>query len=115
MINIISGGLTLVRASNRSMKHYVRAAQYSLVFSFESNRHWKVSKIPWEPITFYEEEEEGVHFAHDNPMIIWNEIADFDVGWVLVDKGSSINIIFTNAFRELGIEGKHNSLLSLAF
>lgn len=103
MINIISSGPTLVRASNQFMKHYVQAAQYPHVFGFESDQHRKVPKIPWEPITFYEEEEEGVHFAHDNHMIIWAEIADFDVGWVLVNKGSSINIIFTNAIGELGI------------
>ncbi|CAL8162011.1 unnamed protein product [Prunus armeniaca] len=36
-------------------------------------------------------------------MIIRAEIADYDVGRVLIDIGSSINVIFADAFRGLGI------------
>ncbi|CAL8088175.1 unnamed protein product [Prunus armeniaca] len=36
-------------------------------------------------------------------MIIRAEIADYDVGWVLIDTGSSVNVIFTDVFRGLGI------------
>ncbi|CAL2257309.1 unnamed protein product [Prunus armeniaca] len=36
-------------------------------------------------------------------MIIRAEIADYDVGRVLIDTGSSVNVIFANAFRGLGV------------
>ncbi|XP_016647078.1 PREDICTED: uncharacterized protein LOC107880318 [Prunus mume] len=36
----------------------------------------------WEPITFCEEEEEGIIYPHDDPMIIRAEIADYDAGRV---------------------------------
>ncbi|CAL8150708.1 unnamed protein product [Prunus armeniaca] len=54
-------------------------------------------------ITFCEEEEEGIIYPHDDPMIIRAEITDYDVGRVLIDTGSSVNVIFADAFRGLGI------------
>ncbi|CAL2277653.1 unnamed protein product [Prunus armeniaca] len=81
MISTISGGPTLA----------------------EVNRHYKVPKVGWEPITFCEEEEEGIIYPHDDPMIIRAEIADYDVGWVLIDNGSSVNVIFAGAFKGMGI------------
>ncbi|CAL9029664.1 unnamed protein product [Prunus brigantina] len=103
MISTISGGPTLAGSSNRSVKQYVRAAHYPQVFGIESDRHRKFAKVGWEPITFSQEEEEGVIFPHDDPMIIRAEIADYDVGRVLIDTGSSVNVIFADAFKELGV------------
>ncbi|BBG99152.1 hypothetical protein Prudu_008748 [Prunus dulcis] len=60
-------------------------------------------KVRWEPITFCQEEEEGILYPHDDPMIIRAEIADYDVGRVLIDTGSSVSVIFAEAFREMGI------------
>ncbi|CAL2237457.1 unnamed protein product [Prunus armeniaca] len=99
MISTISGGPTLAGSSNRSVKQYMRSAHYPQIFGIEVNRHHKVSKVGWEPITFYEEEEEGILYPHDDPMIIRAEIIDYDVGRVLIDTGSSVNVIFSDAFR----------------
>ncbi|XP_034219187.1 uncharacterized protein LOC117630595 [Prunus dulcis] len=103
MISTISGGPTVVGMSNRSMKQYVRAAQFPQVLGIEVNRHQEVPKVHWEPITFCEEEEEGILYPHDDPMIIRAEIADYDVGRVLIDTGSSVSVILAEAFREMGI------------
>ncbi|CAL8174398.1 unnamed protein product [Prunus armeniaca] len=70
MISTISVGLTLAGPSNRSIKQYVRAAHYPQVFGIEDDRCHKVPKVGWEPITFCEEEEEGIIYPHDDPMII---------------------------------------------
>ncbi|CAL9013591.1 unnamed protein product, partial [Prunus brigantina] len=103
MISTISGGPTLAGPSNRSVKQYVRAAHYPQVFGIEADRHRKFAKVGWEPITFSEEEEEGIIYPYDDPMIIRAEIADYDVGRVLIDTGSSVNVIFADAFRGLGV------------
>ncbi|XP_034202236.1 uncharacterized protein LOC117617090 [Prunus dulcis] len=103
MISTISGGPTVAGMSHRSMKQYVRAAQFSQVLGIEVNRHQEVPKVNWEPITFCQEEEEGILYPHDDPMIIRAEIADYDVGRVLIDTGSSVSVIFVEAFREMGI------------
>ncbi|CAL9026188.1 unnamed protein product, partial [Prunus brigantina] len=84
-------------------EEYVPADHYPQVLGIETDRYHKVSKVGWEPITFCEEEEEGIIYPHDDPMIIRAEIADYDVGRVLIDTGSSVNVIFTDAFRGLGI------------
>ncbi|CAL8993970.1 unnamed protein product, partial [Prunus brigantina] len=76
---------------------------YPRVFGIESDRHRKFAKVGWEPITFSQEEEEGIIFPHDDPMIIRAEIADYDVGRVLIDTGSSVNVIFADAFTGLGV------------
>ncbi|XP_021812974.1 uncharacterized protein LOC110755955 [Prunus avium] len=104
MISTISGGLALAGASNRSIKQYVRAAQYPQVLGIEGSRHTKMPKVRWEPISFSEEEEEGIIYPHNDPMIIRAEIAEFDVGRILIDNGSSVNVIFADAFKELGID-----------
>ncbi|XP_020412104.1 uncharacterized protein LOC109947084 [Prunus persica] len=104
MISTISSGPTIAGMSNRSIKQYVRAAQFPQVFGIELNRHQEILKVRWELITFCEEEEEGVLYPHDDPMIIRAEIANYDVGRVLIDIGSSVNVIFSEAFRGMGIK-----------
>ncbi|XP_034218890.1 uncharacterized protein LOC117630254 [Prunus dulcis] len=103
MISTISGGPTVAGTSHRSMKQYVRAAQFPQVLGIEMNRSHETPKVRWEPITFCQEEEEGILYPHDDPMIIRAEIADYDVGRVLIDTGSSVSLIFAEAFREMGI------------
>ncbi|XP_008229864.1 PREDICTED: uncharacterized protein LOC103329215 [Prunus mume] len=103
MISTISGGPTLAGPSNRSMKQYVCAAHYPQVFGIEDDQYRKVPKVDWEPITFCEEEEEGIIYPHDDPMIIRAKIGDYDVGRVLIDTGSSVNVIFADAFKGLGV------------
>ncbi|XP_034218177.1 uncharacterized protein LOC117629710 [Prunus dulcis] len=103
MISTISGGPTVAGMSHRSMKQYVRAAQFPQVLGIEVNRFQETPKVHWEPITFCQEEEEGILYPHDDPMIIRAEIADYDVGRVLIDTGSSVSVIFAEAFREMGI------------
>ncbi|CAL2271967.1 unnamed protein product [Prunus armeniaca] len=103
MINTISVVPTLAGISKRSRKQYVRATQYSQVFDIEVNWHHKAPRVTWEPITFCEKEEEGILYPHYDPMIIRAEVTDFDVGRVLINTESSVNVIFANAFRELGI------------
>ncbi|CAL2277091.1 unnamed protein product [Prunus armeniaca] len=99
MISTISGGPTLAGPYNRSTKQYVCAAHYPQVFGIEDDWCRKVPKVGWEPITFCEEEEEGIIYPHDHPMIIRAEMADYDVGRVLIDIGSSVNVIFADAFK----------------
>ncbi|KAI5312869.1 hypothetical protein L3X38_042043 [Prunus dulcis] len=40
-------------------------------------------------------------------MIKRAKIADFDVGRILIDTGNSVNVIFVDAFGELGINNSH--------
>ncbi|XP_020415577.1 uncharacterized protein LOC109948079 [Prunus persica] len=101
MISTISGGPTLVGTSNNSIKHYVRSTYAHQVFNTEQGRLPKTQRSGWAPITFCEEEERGVILPHDNPLIIQADISNFDVGRILVDTGSSVSVMFADAFNEL--------------
>ncbi|RDX96719.1 hypothetical protein CR513_20590, partial [Mucuna pruriens] len=60
--------------------------------------------IRWDsPITFTDEDYEGTVSYSDNPMVISVIIADYRVKWVLVDQGSSTNILFWPVFKKLGL------------
>ncbi|XP_021815355.1 uncharacterized protein LOC110757911 [Prunus avium] len=106
-INMISGGAPIAETSNRSVKNYVRAVRHPQILSVEGGRNDKTRRIGWEPITFSEEEERGVIFPHSDPMIIRADISDFDVGRILIDTGSSVNVLFIDAFNALGIDPQH--------
>ncbi|XP_008240776.1 PREDICTED: uncharacterized protein LOC103339283 [Prunus mume] len=110
MISTISGVPTLAGISNWSRKQYVRATQYPQVFGIEVNRHHKAPRVTWEPITFCEKEEERILYPYYDPMIIRVEDTDFDVEWVLINTESLVNVIFANAFRELGINDGYINL-----
>ncbi|CAL8116972.1 unnamed protein product [Prunus armeniaca] len=103
MISTISGGPTMAGTSNNSIKHYVCSTYAHQVFSTEQGRLPKTQKTNWAPITFCEEEERGVILPHDDPIIIRADISNLDVGCILVDTGSSVNVMFANAFNELQV------------
>ncbi|CAL8132253.1 unnamed protein product [Prunus armeniaca] len=103
MISTISGGPTMAGTSNNSIKHYVRSTYAHQVFSTEQGRLLKTQKTGWAPITFCEEEERGVILPHDDPIIIRADISNFDVGRILVDTGSSVSVMFADAFNELQV------------
>ena len=63
----------------------------------------KTHRSGWAPITFCEEEERGVILPHDDPLIIRADISNFDVGRILVDTGSSVSVMFAEAFNELQV------------
>ncbi|CAL8114263.1 unnamed protein product [Prunus armeniaca] len=105
---MICGGTPIADSSCRSVKSYVRAVRHPQVLSLIEDPNSKIRRFRWEPITFSEEEEKGIIFPHSDPMIIRADIVDFDVGRILIDTGSSVNVLIADAFNGLGID--HQSL-----
>ena len=64
-----------------------------------------VSKLPRldTTITFSDSDMEGCQHPHDDPLVIRNVVANKTVHKVLVDNGSSTDIIFVSAFDKMGI------------
>ncbi|XP_062094005.1 uncharacterized protein LOC133800039 isoform X1 [Humulus lupulus] len=54
-------------------------------------------------ITFTEDDARSVHFPHHNPLVIDAQIANKLVSRVLVDDGSSVNLLFKPAFTAIGL------------
>ena len=64
-----------------------------------------VSKFPRlnTAITFSDSEPKGCQHPHDDPLVIRAVVANKTINRVLVDNGSSADIIFASAFDKMGI------------
>src|SRR5262249_51384645 len=84
VIRMISGGSRAGGDSRGKRKDYAR----------EVNKLGQPSKLPRpkEPISFSDEDLEGVRHPYDDPLVISASIDDFDVHRLLVDNGSGPDI-----------------------
>ncbi|KAM1128174.1 hypothetical protein ACFX2B_037651 [Malus domestica] len=73
------------------------------VFHVEDIRGGKHQKLNWDPICFYLEEERGIIYPHNDPLIVEAHIANFEVRRILVDTWALVNIMFAEAFRALNV------------
>ena len=65
-----------------------------------------MSKLPRldTSITFSDSDMEGCQLPHDDPLVVRAIVVNKTVHRVLIDNGSSADIIFTSAFDKMGIE-----------
>ena len=87
------GGLASRGASRSSRKAYVRQAHNILVMQGPQ----KNVKLDDQVITFNEDDARGIHQPHDNALVVTMTIAGFITRQVLVDNGSSTDIIYLPA------------------
>lgn len=57
-------------------------------------------------MTFGEVDLEGVKFPHDYPLVVTLDIAMFEVKRILVDRGSSTDLLFLSILKKMGIDPK---------
>jgi len=55
------------------------------------------------PITFTDDDFKAPDPDHDDPMVISIEVAKYGIGKVLVDQGSSVNILYWKTFRKMNL------------
>ena len=91
-INYIAGG----GCSNSARKKHLRAIQS--VHSASTHRR---PHIP--PITFTDDDFTTIDPAQDDPMVITVEIDKFAIAKVLVDQGSSVDILYWETFKKMKI------------
>ncbi|XP_024009340.1 uncharacterized protein LOC112084440 [Eutrema salsugineum] len=95
-INIIMGGSQYYQDTVSSIKAYQRRA--------EAKENWiEPTDIPNIVISFAEEETAGIDRPHNDPLVIELTIRDHDVARVLIDTGSSVNVVFRETLRRMGI------------
>ena len=99
-INVISGGFVGGGESSSTRKAHLRSFR-----SGETLEVQAVSKLPRldTTITFSDADLEGCQHPHDDPLVIRVVIANKTVHRVLINNGSSTDIIFTLAFDKMGI------------
>ena len=82
-----------------------RKAHLRSIKSGDSLEVQVVSKLPRldNTITFSDSDMEGFQHPHDDPLVIKVVVANKTINRVLVDNGSSTDIIFALAFDKMGI------------
>ena len=107
---MISGGFTDGGESNSARKAHLRSFR-----SGETLEVQAVSKLPQldKTITFSDVDLEDCQHPHDDPLVIKVIImANKTVHRVLIDNGSSIDIIFASVFDKMGIEREKLELVN---
>ncbi|KAK2999168.1 hypothetical protein RJ639_022612 [Escallonia herrerae] len=54
-------------------------------------------------ITFFDDDSKDIKTPHDDPLVITIKAGNFDVKRVLIDNGSSVEILFHDAFKKMNI------------
>ena len=92
-IKMIVGGGSTGQAS-RSRKTYLKVVQNVQL----SGRYPKTRTPDEQAITFTDEDASRIHHPHDDAIVITLLIADYSTRRVLVDNGSSADILYYPAF-----------------
>uniref|UniRef100_A0A2N9F0D0 Integrase catalytic domain-containing protein n=1 Tax=Fagus sylvatica TaxID=28930 RepID=A0A2N9F0D0_FAGSY len=99
-IRTIVGGLASGGTSQSSRKAYTRQAHNILV----TQRPRKNVKMDDQVITFSEDDVRGIHQPHDDALVVTLTIAGFITRRVLIDNGSSTDIIYLPVYQQMKID-----------
>ena len=89
-IRMIIGGTTTAGSSKKACKTYLRMVHNVQLIGF-------VPKMPWidNPIIgFSEEDAQRLHHSHDDALVISIRVGDYNTHRILVDNGSSADILY---------------------
>ena len=102
-IHVISGGFAGGGESSSARKAHLRSIRSTEIAEIQA-----VSKLPRLNtfITFSDSYLEGCQHPHDKPLVVRAVVANKTVHRVLIDNGSSADIIFSSAFDKMGIGRK---------
>ena len=94
---IVGGNLT--GQSSRSKKTYLKVVQ-NIQLSGQSP---KTRTLDEQAITFTDEDASRIHHPHDDAIVITLFIADYSTRRVLIDNGSSADILYYPAFQQMNL------------
>ena len=103
MVRVIAGGPTLAGDSNRLRKNYPRYAMTSKEVFFNTRVVERV-RIRQVPIMWADEDEEEILYPHEDALVIKVTAVSKKFDRILVDTGSSVNVLFKSTLEEMGIK-----------
>ena len=97
---MIVGGTTVAGSSKKARKTYLR-----MVHSVQlTGSVPKMPRIDNPIIGFSEDDARRLHHPHDNALVVSLQIRDYNMHRVLVDNGSSADILYYPAFQQMRID-----------
>ena len=91
---MIVGGIVASGSSKKVRKTYLRMVQNIRLTGFVP----KMAQIDNPVIEFSEEDARRLHHPYDDAFIVSIRVGDYNTHWVLVDNGSSADILYYPAF-----------------
>ncbi|XP_030923137.1 uncharacterized protein LOC115950023 [Quercus lobata] len=93
-IRMIVGGTTASGSSKKARKTYLRMVQNVQLMRFVP----KMARIDKPVIEFTEKDAKRLHHSHDDALVVSIRVGDYNTHQVLMDNGSSADIIYYPAF-----------------
>ena len=97
---MIVGGTAVTGSSKKARKTYFRMVQNVQLMGSVPKIAWRESPI----IGFLEKDARRLHHPHDDALVVSIRIEDYNMHRVLVDNGSSTDILYYPAFQQMGID-----------
>ncbi|KAM6546211.1 hypothetical protein CsatB_026947 [Cannabis sativa] len=104
----IIGGPHIAGDSRKSQERYAKEAKEKPLTNVNnlSERPEKLFKRECDVITFMESDARWVHHPHSDAVVIVANIGGDNVHRILVDNGSSVNLLNFQAFKQMGLHEK---------
>ena len=96
---MIVGGTTVIGSSKKARKTYLRMVQNVQLTSTVP----RIAQRESPTIGFSEEDARRLHHPHDVALVVSIRIEDYNMHRVLIDNGSSADILYYPAFQQMGI------------
>ena len=94
-IRMIVGGTTITGSSKKARKTNLRMVQNVQLTGFVP----KIARRESPLIGFSEEDARRLHHLHDDALVVSIRVGDYNVHWVLIDNGSSADILYYSGFQ----------------
>jgi hypothetical protein len=101
-IHTIVGGIAGGGDSNSARKAYARSLKGQEVYSL--HRPSKAVRTDSVVLCFSEEDAQGVVIPHDDALVVTLTVANHGIHRILMDNGSSADILYWPAFQQMGID-----------
>ncbi|KAK3036832.1 hypothetical protein RJ639_031310 [Escallonia herrerae] len=99
VINTISGGIATGGSSGQGQKAYAREV---LITVGPLTKKQKIEPTP--TISFSDDDVGDTRIPHDDPLVVTLRVGNFNMKRILVDNGSSAEVLFYEAFQKMNIQ-----------